>query len=164
MKTIFVLRHAKSSWNDPGLSDFERPLNARGLKAAPFMGKLMRERNYVPELIVSSSAQRARQTAELAAEAGAFGDVIRFEKRIYESTPQTLISIAAQIDERISAAMLVGHNPGFEGLVKLLTGELEEMPTAALAVVDLDINSWRKIGPRTGQLRELIRPKQVMHG
>jgi phosphohistidine phosphatase len=105
---------------------------------------------------------RARQTAEMAAAAGQFGDIIQFEPRIYESSPQTLLAVAGQIDDQFSAAMLVGHNPGMEGFVRTLTGISESMPTAALAVIDLNIDSWGDIRPGSGTLREFIRPKHLM--
>ena len=144
------------------LSDFERPLNKRGLKAAPFMGELMRSRGYIPEIIISSPARRARETAEMAAAAGGFGDIIQFERRIYESSPQTLLGVAGQIDDQFSSAMLVGHNPGMEGFVSVLTGISESMPTAALAVIDLNIDSWADARAASGTLREFIKPKQLM--
>ena len=144
------------------LSDFERPLNKRGLKAAPFMGELMRSRGYIPQVVISSPAMRARQTAEMAVAAGEFGDIIQFEPRIYESSPQTLLNLAGQIDDQFSAAMLVGHNPGMESFVRILTGDSESMPTAALAVIELNIDSWADIHPGAGTLREFIKPKHLM--
>ena len=162
MKTLYVLRHAKSSWNDPDLSDFDRPLNDRGERAAPFMGKLMRERGFVPEMIISSPARRAMETAVLVRKSAGIEPDIRFDERIYEASPQTLRQVASEADDKLASIMLVGHNPGIEGFIRMLTGETVSAPTAALAVIVLDISSWSAIAPGTGRLEGLIRPKDAM--
>jgi phosphohistidine phosphatase len=154
------MRHAKSSWDDSDLSDFERPLNDRGLKTAPFMGKVMTKNNFTPETIVSSPAMRAKQTAELVKNSAGLEADIRFDERIYEASPLRLLEVVSYISDEYDSAMIVGHNPGFENIVRVLTGKLESMPTAALAVVDLEINSWREINAETGNLRKFIRPKE----
>ena len=159
MKTLFILRHAKSSWDDATLSDFERPLNERGEKAAPLMGEVMAKNNFTPEIIISSPAERAKQTAALAKKAAGFEAEISFDERIYEASVSQLIEIISEIADETDAAMIVGHNMGFENLVRALTGHFETMPTAALAVVDLEIDSWNDVQPETGKLRKLIRPK-----
>jgi len=163
MKTLFLMRHAKSSWDDAGLSDFERPLNERGIRAAPFMGKFMRERGFDPAIILSSPAVRAMQTAQLVREAAKFSSDIHFDERIYEASPRTLLEVVSEIDDLCETAMLVGHNPGIEGFIRLLTGALEPMPTAALAVIDLDINYWNEIVDGCGQLRNVFRPRDEMN-
>lgn len=162
MKTLFVLRHAKSSWDDPDLADFDRPLNDRGRTAAPFMGEVISQNGFAPDVILSSPAVRARETARLAKDGGDLEAEIRHEPSIYEASPQTLRQVAANIDDSFRSAMIVGHNPGMEGFIRFLTGRLEPMPTAALAVIDLDIERWQDIGPNSGKLRKLIRPKDEM--
>jgi phosphohistidine phosphatase len=162
MKTLFVLRHAKSSWDDPDLADFDRPLNDRGRSTAPFMGEVMNRNGFSPDIIVSSPAVRARDTARLVKDAGEHTAEIRFEEGIYEASPQTLKQIVAAIDDGNRSAMLVGHNPGMEGFIQLLTGRVERMPTAALAIIDLDIATWSKIESGSGVLRNVIRPKDEM--
>lgn len=159
MKTLFLMRHAKSNWNDANLSDFQRPLNERGLKAAPLIGKIMFDRRIKPDLIISSPAERAKQTAMLVKEAAQIDGEIQFEKRIYEASVSTLMKILAETGEAVKSVMLIGHNPGFEGLLNVLTGAAQPMPTAALAVIDLNINNWGEITPNCGTLRVLIRPK-----
>lgn len=161
MKTIFVLRHAKSSWDDASLADFDRPLNDRGKHAAPFMGELMAERGLAPEIILSSPAVRARETARLVKEASRLPAKIVFDERIYEASPQTLKHVVASTDDEHASAMIVGHNPGMEGFIRLLTGRTEAMPTSSLAIIDLDIDHWQDIG-NGGELRGLIRPKDEM--
>jgi phosphohistidine phosphatase len=162
MKTLFVLRHAKSSWDHPELSDFERPLNNRGEKAAPFMGELMRKKDLEPDIIFSSPAMRAKTTAKLVKEAAGFDAEIVFNRSVYEAGMHNLLYIVAEIGDEYDAAMIVGHNPGFEGIVRILSGNYERMPTAALAVIDLDIESWSETEPGCGQLREVLRPKDYM--
>src|SRR5580765_7383009 len=137
MKTLFILRHAKSSWSEPDLADFDRPLNGRGTKAAPFMGKLMADRGYVPSVVLSSPAVRAKNTALLVKDAGGFHAELRFDDGIYEASPQGLRSVTSELDDEYASAMLVGHNPGIEGFIRFLTGTTEPMPTAALAIIDL---------------------------
>lgn len=162
MKTLYILRHAKSSWDNPSLADFERPLNERGFKAAPFMGETMARNNFQPALILSSPAERAKQTAMIIKKAGRLKAEIRYEERIYEASPLRLMGIISEHDNDFESLMLVGHNPGFEGLVKILTGEIQSMPTAALAVVDVKVENWSDISPECGKLRMLIRPKEEM--
>ncbi len=156
MKTIYLLRHAKSSWDNTSLSDFERPLNDRGLRTAPLMGEVILERGYVPSIIVSSPAMRAKTTAELLA----LDAMIRLDDRIYEASPNTLRNVVSEIEDSCTSAMIVGHNPGMEGFIRYLTGGLEPMPTAALAVIQLTIDSWTEITSDTGTLVEVIRPER----
>lgn len=162
MKTLYILRHAKSSWDDHLLSDFERPLNERGLRTAPFIGDLMKERGMVPDVIVSSPALRAKQTAELVREAGGFEPEISFNESIYEASVGTLVSVIAELDNNIDSTLLVGHNPGAEGLIYFLTGKIAPMPTAALALIELGIASWSELANGCGTLAQVIRPKDEM--
>ncbi len=159
MKTLFILRHAKSSWDDTDLADFDRPLNRRGLKTAPLVGETIHKNKFQIDSIISSPAKRAEQTAVLVKEAAQIAAEIQFDDRIYEASPQRLLQIASELDDKIKSVMLVGHNPGLEGLLKMLTEEGESMPTAALAVVDLKIDNWKQIHPDCCNLRTLIRPK-----
>ena len=162
MKTLYILRHAKSSWDDPDLADFDRPLNGRGKTAAPFMGEVMRRKGWMPEVILSSPAVRARETARRAKKGGDLEADIKHDERIYEASPQTLRQVASEIEDGADSAMIVGHNPGMEGLVRFLTGKAESMPTAALAVIELDLDSWKDIDAKSGKLKKIIRPKDEM--
>ena len=162
MKILFLFRHAKSSWDDDSLSDFDRPLNDRGIAAAPFMGEVMAGRGYVPSIVVSSPANRAASTAKLVKEAGDLPGEIRFDDRIYEASPNTLRQVIAELDDNLDSAMAVGHNPGMEGFIRYLTGEIERMPTAALAVIELEIDKWSEINADSGKLVEIITPKDEM--
>lgn len=162
MKTLYILRHAKSSWDDASLTDFERPLNARGLNAAPFMGSLMKERGLIPDTIIASPAMRAKKTAELVRKSAGVEPQISFNELIYEASVGTLVSVLSEIDNNHDSALIVGHNPGSEGLIYYLTGEIAPMPTAALAVVELNIGTWAKIDQGTGKVKQVIRPKDAM--
>ena len=161
MKTLFLLRHAKSSWDDARLSDFERPLNERGLQSAPRIGEVFKQNNFQTELILSSPAKRAAQTAELFKEAAQLNDAIKFDERIYEASPSKLLEILAEQSDELNSILLVGHNPGLENLVKFLTSEVQPMPTAALAVINLEIENWININAANGKLQTLLRPKEI---
>lgn len=162
MKKLLVMRHAKSSWDDAALADFERPLNDRGLLAAPFMGEVLRREGLVPDALVASPAVRSAQTAEAVSSAGGFDGGIIFEEGIYEASPNALRQAVAAIDDTASTAMLIGHNPGIEGFIQYLTGEVEPMPTAAIAVISLDVNTWAEATGGCGRVETVFRPKDLM--
>lgn len=162
MKTLYLLRHAKSSWDDDALSDLERPLNERGMLAAPFMGGLMRRRGMLPDVIVSSPARRAHMTAELVQHGGSFDAALNLDPNIYEASPRALRQAVADIDDKFNTALLVGHNPGIEGFIRHLTGEIQSMPTAGLAVIELEIDSWDDVTDGCGELKDMIRPRDEM--
>ena len=166
MKTLFVLRHAKSSWDNFDLSDFERPLNKRGLKTAPLMGEMMYRKGFQPTLIISSPAKRAKQTAILIKETAQIRGEIRYDERIYEASPFQLLEVVSELSEKAESAMIVGHNPGLEGLVKILTGRMRTMPTATLAIIDLNVEKWSEAVADSGTLQKLIRPRDDLksHG
>lgn len=164
MKTIHLLRHAKSSWKDPGMSDFERPLNGRGRESAPLVGQFIRQKQIRPDMILCSPAERARETAALVVKAANLDSELRFDERIYEADAARLLAVVSQIDEPYAVALLVGHNPGMEDLIETLTGERESMPTAALARIVLDVEKWSKVRERTGRLDWLVRVKELAGG
>ena len=159
MKRLYVLRHAKSSWDDSSLADFDRPLNTRGLETAPMMGDLMKQRQLLPDAVISSPAIRARETAKLTADAMGFDRPIVFDDRVYEAGPLTLLNVLSEVRETAGSVMLVGHNPGMEGLIRSLTGEIAAMPTAALAIIDLEIADWNDVRSNSGKLVDILRPK-----
>lgn len=162
MKTLLLLRHAKSSWDDDDLDDHDRPLNKRGKKAAPRMGQILREKGLVPDLIVSSTAKRARRTAELAAEAARYEGEVVLDQTLYLAPPQRYVRVAAGVDDRVQRLMLVGHNPGIEMCLDLLCGQEEAMPTAALALISVPVNRWSEISPDLAcKLEAMWRPKEL---
>jgi phosphohistidine phosphatase len=163
MKTLLVLRHAKSSWKDNGLEDHDRPLNKRGKKAAPQMGKLIKKEELTPDLILSSTALRAKTTAELVAQHSKYVGEILFERRLYLAGPANIVEILQEIEtEPAGRVMIVGHNPGHEELVRCLTGQDERFPTAALAQIQLPIKTWKELELSTeGALVRLWRPREI---
>ena len=163
MKTLLLLRHAKSSWKDESLTDHDRPLNKRGKKSAPLMGHLLREKNLVPDLVVSSTAVRARSTAEAAAEACGYPGEITLTDELYLATAGEILRYAQErTEETLGRIMLIGHNPGMEDLVNMLSGQREPFPTAALAAFELKIDSWRKLELGVeAKLKNLWRPREL---
>ena len=162
MKTLLVLRHAKSSWDEPGADDHARPLNSRGERDAPRMGRLLRDERLAPDLILSSDAARARQTAEAVAEAAAFDGTILLEPRLYHASPADIISVVRETDEDVATILIVGHNPGFEELLARITGRRDDFPTAALARITLPIERWQDLETTTrGTLAGLWRPREL---
>ena len=162
MKQLFLLRHAKSSWDDPALSDFERPLNRRGREAAPFMGELIAKKMITPEIVISSPAVRARQTAELFKDAAGLQCPFRFERAIYDASLTDLRTIVTELEEEYVSALLVGHQPGTRELIRFLTGESPEVPTACFASRSLNVDNWADIRNGSGKLELILRPKEEM--
>jgi len=161
MKTLLLLRHAKSSWKDNEARDFDRPLNQRGLKAAPAIGRLIRKRKLQPDLVVSSPAERARQTTQLVIEAAGLKTELRYDERIYEASVARLLGVVSELDDEAGMVILVGHNPGFAELLEVLTGEAHNMPTAALACLELNIEKWNKVRAGAGRLEWLVKAKEL---
>lgn len=161
MKTLLLLRHAKSDWGDSSLRDFDRPLAERGERDAPRIGKELRERGLLPELIVSSPAARAKATIEAVAKSAKLGPDIQFDDIIYGASTPELIKLIRALPDSPSCVLLVGHNPGFEDLVGRLSGSRERMPTAALACIEFAIDHWADVNDRAGKLKWLLTPKQL---
>ena len=145
MKTLLILRHAKSSWKDASLSDHDRPLNKRGKRDAPRMGVLLQEEGLVPDLILSSTARRAKTTAQAAAEACGYEGELVLTRELYHAAPESYLMALQALPEAYQRVMVVGHNPGVEELLEDLTGAVERMPTAALAQVSLRISAWSEL-------------------
>ena len=161
MKTIYLLRHAKSSWKDENLSDIERPLNGRGRKAAETLGAFPKREKVMVDLVLSSSAVRARQTTDRVLAAANISTDVRFDERIYEAEVPRLLEIVKQIENTKKSVLLVGHNPGFEEFLEWLTGAIETMQTGALAKVILKNSAWEQIQGKTGTLEWIVRPKEL---
>ncbi|HXV60515.1 MAG TPA: histidine phosphatase family protein [Vicinamibacteria bacterium] len=160
MKTLMLLRHAKSSWKDETLDDHERPLNKRGKRAAPLMGRLIKKEALVPDLIISSTAVRARRTAEAVAETSGYARAVELDEELYLAPAGKLLDVAARVPgDTVRRLLLVAHNPGMEDLVAMLSGRSERFPTAALAVFELSVDRWRDValGVET-RLVSLFRP------
>ncbi|MFC2173317.1 histidine phosphatase family protein [Acidobacteriota bacterium] len=161
MKNLTIIRHAKSSWSFPDLTDFERPLNKRGKKDAPLMGKVLAEAGLKPDIIISSSAERAKGTAvEIAEKTGYKPTKIIFEPAIYGAHVDTLLDIVRSIKDKHDHAFLFGHNPGFFDLALCLTlGPLERLVTCGVVRTKLDVDSWSQVVEGCGELIEYIYPR-----
>jgi phosphohistidine phosphatase len=162
MKTLYLVRHAKSSWKYPNLDDFERPLNKRGRKSAPFMGKILKKRNVAPDLILSSPANRASMTARIiAAKINYPLEKIRYSENIYEFSVNALIEVVSHMDDVINKAMLVGHNPALTELANYIGDQpISNIPTSGVFCAELDIPSWAGISDRCGRLIFFEYPKK----
>lgn len=170
MKTLFLLRHAKSSWDHSSAGDHERPLAPRGIRAAPLMGAHMREAGYRPDLILCSTATRTRETCAAVAAELDVHPPIDFDESLYLGAPHHLLETVREAPESADAILMIGHNPGTELLAEALCAhgspaELDLMnakfPTAALAVIDLDIDRWEEACTDCGRLRSFTRPKDL---
>ena len=162
MKRLLILRHAKSSWKHHDLKDHDRPLNKRGKRDAPRMGRLMRDEGQVPEWAISSTSTRARVTMDRALEErGATCEAHRVAE-LYLAAPIDIVEVLRRTPEPHSRVIVVGHNPGMEDLVQGLTGEDVTFPTAALAVIECEIDSWADLA-LTGveTLVRLWRPREL---
>lgn len=170
MKTVFLLRHAKSSWDQPGLEDFHRPLAPRGRKAASRMGRYMAEEGILPHRVLCSGAVRAVQTWELWSRSLEKEVPVEFRDDIYHASSDSLLRLIRALPEDLGSVLLLGHNPTFEHLALRLAGsgraeDLERMrgkyPTGALAILDLPTERWRGLEEGTGVLRGFVRPKDL---
>jgi phosphohistidine phosphatase len=169
MLGLMLLRHAKSRWDDPALEDFERPLASRGRDAAERMGAYMARQKLTPNLILCSSAVRARQTLELV-RPHLGNPATQFADALYLASPAKLLARLHKLDADIAAVMLIGHNPGLHNLAVSLSGSGDKasraalaakFPTAALAVLTFAARDWAAIAPGGGRLVEFMAPKQL---
>src|SRR5712692_713700 len=161
MKTLLLLRHAKSDWDDASLRDFDRPLAPRGKRDAPRIGKALSKRGPVPDLVISSPAARAKATIDAVMKAANLNLEVTFEESMYGASSAELMKLIRRLPEESSCALLVGHNPGFGDLLNRLTGSHERMPTAALACVEFQIDHWEDVEDGKGRLVWLFTPKRL---
>lgn len=169
MKSVLLLRHAKSSWDDASLADFDRPLAERGRDAAPKMGQYIAANDLVPDAVLVSGARRALETWDLI-QPHLHAPTSRVENNLYMATPDLMFAWLRQLQDDIGSVMLIGHNPGFEELAARLAGDgrkkaLKRMrkkyPTAALAVLRFDTTDWSSIQWGAAFLDRFIRPKDL---
>jgi phosphohistidine phosphatase len=162
MKTLYLIRHAKSDWNNPNLTDFERPLNKRGLRDAPFMGKELAKLNFKPELIVCSPANRTTSTAKFICTENSYSIAdVTFDQSIYESSIDNLISLINLLPNEKTEVALIGHNPSMTGLSNYLTDEyIGNMPTCSIVKIELEIENWDEVITGIGAIKFYIYPKK----
>lgn len=175
MKTVLILRHAKSDWGDAHKADFDRPLAKRGLEDAPRMGEVLAQFEHVPDRILASPAQRAKQTAESVAKACGYQKTIQWEESFYEGSSADMIIALQRLPDTVERAMLIGHNPAVEETVATLCtphssdtkdegwsdGWAIKIPTAGLVCLDFEIMDWDELRPGDGVLRWFVIPKLV---
>ena len=170
MKRLSILRHAKSSWDDPRLDDFNRPLNDRGWKAARRMGRELKARGIKIDLVLSSTAARARETIDGVQEKYDFDAPIEFDQGLYLASEAELLERVRALDDEVKSPLLIGHNPGLERLIAELTRHDKtglrrrvegKFPTGAFAVLELPAHHWREVEPGHGKVVELVLPKEL---
>jgi phosphohistidine phosphatase len=162
MKTLLLLRHAKSSADDSDLGDHERPLSKRGKREAPKMGRLLRDESLLPDLIVASSAKRCRKTADHVIEHSGYRGETRITGDLYEAGDETLRGFLAKLDDGVTRLLLIAHNPGMEHLLQSLTGSYTPLTTAALAQIELPVDSWRELNGETrAELKNVWQPREL---
>ena len=161
MKHLFIVRHAKSSWDSPGLDDYDRPLNGRGKKNAPEMGQRLANRKVTPDVMITSPAKRAYTTAKKIAGKISFPKAdIRKEPLFYHGSTRDMLSVLQSISDSIETLMIFGHNPGLTDLTNFLSGsDIYNIPTCGIAEIEFDVSSWTKVGGDTGNLVTFDYPK-----
>jgi len=170
MLTLLLLRHAKSSWDDPSLPDHDRPLNGRGRKAAPIIGTYLAEQSLLPQTVLCSSAKRTQQTWEQIAESLPRQPELKIEPALYHAEPARMLEMARRYAAQ-SPLMLVGHNPGMEGLAKMLASHASDptalrrlttkFPTGALAVFSVEAERWADLSAESARLTAFITPREL---
>ena len=161
MKTLFLLRHAKAENAVAGSTDLDRGLNERGQHEAQAIGAFIKRQNLRFDWVLCSPAVRARETAELALAAAEVVANVRYDQRIYDASPRQLLVVISELSENMNAVLLVGHNPGIEELLKMLTGRAEQMATCTLAKINLAPGEWSEISEDMGTLDSIARPKEL---
>jgi len=162
MRRLLLMRHAKSSWNDSNLPDHERPLKKKGKKDAERMGKLLKSKDLEPDLIMSSTALRAKQTAEIVAESCKCKKEIIFLDSLYMAEPSDILHAIEKNAKDKKTIMVIGHNPGLEAFLQIANGKVETLPTASIAYLTTSVDSWSKLEKGENiKLKKLWRPKDL---
>ena len=162
MKTIILFRHGKSDWNAHFEDDHSRPMNKRGINAAKKMGKYLADIKEIPELLISSTAHRTRKTIELAAQSGNWKSECIFESSIYGGSPNVLIEIIKNLDEKFNSVCLIGHEPNFSSFIsKSCNEKFHRFPTASMAKIVYNKDRWINVMFGTGKLEWIKRPKEL---
>ncbi len=161
MKTLYLVRHAKSSWEDPALTDIERPLNKRGIKDAPKMGKVLKKADLKPDCIITSHARRALETAEIIADKIGFPiKKVKVVEKLYLASTCDFFERISKLDDKLNTVVIVGHNPGLTSLANQLSNaSIDNIPTCGIFVVKFDLKHWRKVSPRSGGFVSFDYPK-----
>lgn len=161
MKTIYIVRHAKSSWGDMNLADIDRPLNKRGKRDAPFMGDTCKSKGYIPDQIISSNANRAATTAQIFCKSlGLDKSKLLYEESLYHAPEDTYIDVCFGLDDEINAVMMFGHNPGITYLANSVSKEyIDNVPTCGVLVIHASIEKWTDLDFSKCKLVDFLYPK-----
>ena len=161
MKILLIMRHAKSDRAAGSADDFHRPLAHRGHTDLPLMAQLLRSSNLIPELIISSPATRARETAEGMAAGLKVADRLRFDERLYLAGPPTLTAVVSEQPKPVQSILVIAHNPGLEEWLHRLCGCQARLPTAGLAVLQVELEDWAGLSTAPAQLEWFVLPRLV---
>ena len=162
MKTVYFVRHAKSSWDDPSLRDLDRPLNPRGFRDAPFMAKLLKAKMVVPGQIISSPAKRAHTTAVyFAKELGLAPEDIMIRREIYEAYTGDVIDLIQSLPDDLDIVLIFGHNPTFTSIANMFSQDyIPNVPTCGITKVVAPVQNWKQFNEQTASLEDFYYPKQ----
>jgi phosphohistidine phosphatase len=165
MKTLLLMRHAKSSWKDAESADKERPLSHRGEKDALLMGTAIKEKELVPQFILGSSALRVRETANAVMSCSEFVGEAHFLDELYLAEPEAYLKVLKTLRVNPERLMIIGHNPGLEGLLQQLSGRIESLSTGTIAYICLPIQSWGELDEKVrGECIEILEPRSLAEG
>lgn len=170
MKKVILLRHAKSSWDNPDLDDHDRPLNKRGRACAPVIGDWLSCKDHLPSVVLCSTATRAKETLLRMKPMLAGVHDVEYLPRLYHAAPETMLECLRSISEAHSIAMIVGHEPGMGAMARVMSQNVtarcrrafEHFPTAAAAVLEFDVNNWKAVGYGTAEFTDFAKPRELM--
>ena len=165
MKKLYLVRHAKSSWKFPELDDFDRPLNKRGKRDAPMMGRRLQQQGIRPDLILSSPAKRAKKITQAIAEAlEVASSVVQYDRAIYDTSTEGLLTLLRSLDNRVTTLMLVGHNPELTDLAnRLTTHYIDNVVTSGVVAITFNVEHWSEVRDNEGEFQWYDFPKSTQH-
>ena len=156
------MRHAKSSWKDANIPDHDRPIKKKGEKEVKAMAKMLKKKGNLPDIILCSSAERAKQTAVLLKKVASYEGKIKYLDKLYMAEVPDLIAVLKEAPKKAKSVMVIGHNPGLEAFLQTLTGKVETLPTSSIAYISLPIDDWKELNTDVeGKLKKLWRPKDL---
>lgn len=159
-KTLLLLRHGKSSWKDKSLPDFKRPLKKRGEEASEAIGKILKNKKLLPDVILTSPAKRAKSTAEIAAKEAGISKRVQEVDALYMAEVRDIFEALRQLEGNPDLVMVVGHNPGLEAALQVLSGHIESLPTGAMACLRLEVEDWKTLSlDTTSELVDFWNPE-----
>lgn len=163
MKTLSILRHAKSSWDDPELRDVERPLLQKGVKRTIRVCKYMKKNSIIPDAIVTSPAERALQTTNIVLEELKLPIVPQVSRKLYPGRIEEILDVISELDDELKHVLIVGHNPVFSNLIDKMAEDLnvDWLPTSGLVTISFDIKGWEYIASATGNYIHYVKPKEL---